>query len=375
MKPGGVRASCKVCVVAPLPPPYGGMSLQAEKLISRLTQEGIPMAVVSTNPSPPKGLQWVASIPGVRTLLRELQYVWRLLRTINGCTAIHHFSASGLYFFLQSIPVLVFGCGLHKRTILNYRGGNAANFLKRWHWFVVPFMRLAGSIAVPSEFLQQVFREYGLEATVLPNIADTELFPWRERGHFAPVLLVTRHLEPMYNVECLLRALRTIQIRFPEAVLGVAGDGSEERRLRALVNEWRLPGVKFYGAVAYRDLPALYASHDIYVNSSNIDNFPGALVEAACSGLPIVTTRAGGIRWMVRDRQTGILVDLDDDAALAAGVIEILENPELGSHLSQQARSWAEQFSWKHIRPTLLASYGRHEVLRDAALPEREILT
>jgi len=78
---------------------------------------------------------------------------------------------------------------------------------------------------------------------------------------------------------------------------------------------------------------------------------------------------------MVRDRQTGILVDLDDDAALAAGVIEILENPELGSHLSQQARSWAEQFSWKHIRPTLLASYGRHEVLRDAALPEREILT
>jgi glycosyltransferase involved in cell wall biosynthesis len=236
-------------------------------------------------------------------------------------------------------------------------------------------MRLASSITVPSEFLQQVFLNYGLCATVLPNIAQTELFLWKGRERFAPMLLVTRHLDPMYNIECLLRAFHIIQKRFPEAILTVAGNGSEEACLRTLASQWGLSGVSFCGTVAYSDLPALYASHDIYVNSSNVDNFPGALVEAACSGLPIVTTRAGGIPWMIRDRQSGIVVDLNDETALANGVIEILEHPELGRHFAQQARTWAEQFSWRNVLPKLLSSYGSEDVLRQPPFTETAGLT
>ncbi|HZZ17470.1 MAG TPA: glycosyltransferase family 4 protein, partial [Candidatus Sulfotelmatobacter sp.] len=183
---------------------------------------------------------------------------------------------------------------------------------------------------MPSEFLQEVFDEFGLSSTVLPNIAQTEMFPWKKRESFAPSLLVTRHLDPMYNTECLLRAFRIIKARFPEAVLSVAGDGSETMRLRDLVSQWQLDGVKFLGPIAHDELPALYASHDIYVNSSNVDNFPGALVEAACCGLPIVTTGAGGIPSMIKHRENGIVVELNDDRALAAGVGEIVERPEFG---------------------------------------------
>lgn len=341
-----------------MPPPYGGMSLQAEKLVSRLTDEGLSVKVVPVNPQPPAILTWVRKVPGLRTLLRELQFLAILKAEVPKCDIIHHFSASGLYFFAYSMPLLVFAPWLRKRLILNYRGGNADDFLSAWGWIAIPLMQRANSICVPSEYLAQVFAKYGLRPILLPNIAQTEKFPWRERDRFAPTLLVTRHLDPIYNTECLLRAFRTIKTRFPEAVLTIAGDGKEGGRLRALVDEWKLSGVTFLGAVAHDDLPALYAAHDIYVNSSDVDNFPGALVEAASSGLPIVTTGAGGIPWMIRNRKNGILVDLNDDKALAAGVVEILEHPKIGLTLARDARNWAENFSWQNVWPRLQACYG-----------------
>jgi glycosyltransferase involved in cell wall biosynthesis len=93
------------------------------------------------------------------------------------------------------------------------------------------------------------------------------------------------------------------------------------------------------------------------VNSSNVDNFPGALVEAACCGLPIVSTRAGGIEDMIISRHNGILVDLNDHEALAAGVIEIVEDCEFSRQLARRARVWAEQFSWQNVLPVLSRVY------------------
>jgi glycosyltransferase involved in cell wall biosynthesis len=287
---------------------------------------------------------------------------------------IHHFSASGLYFFAHSIPVIIMGRFLGKKVILNYRGGKAGEFLKQCSWCVVPFMRMASQICVPSDFLREIFAKYGLNSTLLPNIAQIEMFRWKQRARFAPTLLVTRHLEPMYNTQCLLRAFRIVQRRFPDAVLTVAGDGSEAIRLRELVAEWKLSGVKFCGAVSHTELPALYASHDIYINSSNVDNFPGALVEAACSGLPIVTTGAGGIPWMIRSGENGIIVSLNDEKALAGGVIGIVENVEFARRLAQNARIWAEQFAWPNICPKLMAFYGVSLIAAEPQMPEVEVV-
>jgi glycosyltransferase involved in cell wall biosynthesis len=349
--------SKSVCVIAPLPPPNGGMSIQAEKLISNLIREGMSVRVIATNQQPPRALRRVENVPGLRTLIRTVQFLVLLVRGIPDSDIVHHFSASGLYFFLHSVPTLILGSLFRKKTILNYRGGHAPDFLRRWHLCVAPLMRLADQIAVPSEFLARTFRAYRLKAVILPNIADAELFPWHDRPQFAPRLLVTRRLDPMYNIECVLKAFRFVKQHYPQAVLTIAGDGSEERRLRDLVTAWELQGVHFCGAVPHANLPALYASHDIFVNASNVDNFPGALVEAASSGLPIVTTRAGGIPCMIRDRHNGILVELDDDSGLAAGVIEIIERPQFGRALAREARLWVEQFSWARVWPVLLRCY------------------
>ena len=59
-------------------------------------------------------------------------------------------------------------------------------------------------------------------------------------------------------------------------------------------------------------------------------------MEAASCGLPIVTTGAGGIPSMIKHRESGIVVGLNDDKALAAGVIEIIEHPRFGRNLARQ---------------------------------------
>jgi len=162
----------------------------------------------------------------------------------------------------------------------------------------------------------------------------------------------------MYDIASVLRAFRIVQTKFPSATLGIVGEGSEGDRLSCLSRAWGLRGVKFYGAVPFSELPSIYQQHDICVNASRVDNFPGVLIEAACSGLPIVTTDAGGIPDMIRDRENGLLVRVGDYEGLAAGVLELLQNPIFAQQLARTARTWAEQFSWSNVFSELLQCYG-----------------
>ena len=72
-----------------------------------------------------------------------------------------------------------------------------------------------------------------------------------------------------------------------------------------------------------------YADADLYVQTPAIDNMPLSLLEAFASGLPVVATRIGGVPAMLRDGVHGLLVRDDDDEAVAAQVIRLLEQPAL----------------------------------------------
>jgi glycosyltransferase involved in cell wall biosynthesis len=361
--PGPTDRQVRVSIVGPVPPPFGGMSIQTQKLAARLTSEGVTVLLLSTNPAFPKLLRVVERVPGLRTVVRTLIYLRSLAKVMPETDVFHHMTVCGIYFFSLSVPLVFWGKLRGKRVVMNYRGGRAPAFLKGWSWAIIPVIRRAHSLIVPSEFLKRTFKEYGLSAEVVPNIIDIEAFPYQSRKSFRPKLIVTRHLEPLYNIECILRAFRIVKEKFSDAELSIFGTGSEERRLQTLCTEWKLQGVTFNGHLAPAILPAFYAAHDIFVNSSNADNFPAALVEAACSGLPIVTTRAGGIPDMIRNGQNGILVGLSDHEALAAAVIELVENPEMARRLAEGARTWAEQFSWSTTFAALLKNYGQTDVV------------
>jgi len=79
------------------------------------------------------------------------------------------------------------------------------------------------------------------------------------------------------------------------------------------------------------------------------------LVEASASGVAVVGGRSGGVPDAVRDGETGILVDPDDPAAVAAGITELLGNPERRKQLGAAGRKAVESYyNWDRVARDLI---------------------
>ena len=130
------------------------------------------------------------------------------------------------FFFWVTLPAILLAKFQNKKVILSGRGGAAEDFLKKWKYIVKPIFKLIDRVTVPSQFLRDVFKNVlDYETTIIPNIADLELFKYRERKRFNPKLIVTRRLEKIYNIACIIRAFQIIQQRYHNAELAIVGDG------------------------------------------------------------------------------------------------------------------------------------------------------
>jgi glycosyltransferase involved in cell wall biosynthesis len=354
-RPGGRS----VLIVAPSPPPYGGMALQAQLLHNLLTADGHEVLFCASNHPLPRHLRLLDGVPFVRTIARFAVMFPRLWRDAGTVETVHIFAASWWYFFLVVVPAVLVSYGRRRRIVLNYRGGAAEQFFGYYGWAVRRFFLMADVITAPSEFVAEpIRRRFGVPVAIIPNILDFGTFSFQERTEFRPKLLVSRHLEEIYDIESVIRAFRAVKERYPEASLSIAGTGSQEKRLRALVADWGLENVRFCGYLKRPELRALCAECDILVNASRVDNFPGALIEASAAGLAIVSTCAGGIPSIYRTGENALLVPVGDWEALAVAVQRVLESPTLGAKLTKSAREMVGQCEWRAVRELLFAAYG-----------------
>ena len=145
----------------------------------------------------------------------------------------------------------------------------------------------------------------------------------------------------------------------PEASLVLAGTGPEEERLRALSRRLNLSDVEFLGGVEPSELPALYGEGGVYINSSRFDNMPLTILEAFASGLPVVTTKVGGIPYMVEPGYNGLLVEPGDRVGLAREVLRLFEDRGLARKLAENARrDCGEKYAWPSIKEHLFKVYS-----------------
>ncbi|HYM46846.1 MAG TPA: glycosyltransferase [Burkholderiaceae bacterium] len=156
---------------------------------------------------------------------------------------------------------------------------------------------------------------------------------------------------------CVLRAFALVQRRWPDARLTVAGDGSERFALEQLASQLDLQHVHFVGRVEHGRMPELYDAADVYLNAPNIDNMPGSIIESFAAGLPVVTTDAGGIPYIVTDGATGRILPRGDHAALAAAAIGLLEDEELVDRLTKAARAECHKYIWGAVRAEWVQLY------------------
>jgi glycosyltransferase involved in cell wall biosynthesis len=348
----------RVVIVAPSLDILGGQSVQADRLMARLADvPGLEIGFLAVNPRLPGPLALLQRVKYVRTAITSVAYFVELLRRVPKYDVVHVFSASYWSYLIAPVPAMVAGKLFRRRVLLNYHSGHAANHFANWKTFV-PFARLADSIVVPSDYLAEVFREFGFEVSVVFNFIDEDAYRFTARPTLAPRFLANRNLEPGYNVACVLRAFGRIQQRRPEASLTVAGTGSQESMLRSLAGTLGLRNVEWLGRVAPERMPELYARSDVYLNAPDVDNMPLSVLEAHMTGIPVVTTNAGGIPFIVDHGVTGWMVACDDDVALAEGALTLLEDPALAQSIARRAREVCEtRYVWGAVGPQWMQAY------------------
>jgi glycosyltransferase involved in cell wall biosynthesis len=164
-----------------------------------------------------------------------------------------------------------------------------------------------------------------------------------------PRLLSNRKLEPVYNIETIIDSMAHLTGRFPDTRLLVVGSGSLKRSLleRAKVSS-ASRSITFLSEVAHARVADLLREYDIYLSMSRSDTTSVSLLEAmACGVFPIVSDIPANHEW-IEDGVNGLLVPVEDSAALAAAIERAWNDRTLRqSAAAANARIISERANWQ----------------------------
>lgn len=350
-------APASLALVGPLPPPSGGMANQTMQLARLLEEEGCRVTLVQTNR--PYRPSWIANFRGARALFRLAPYLRALWRAMDDADLVHVMANSGWAWHFFAAPAIWIGWLRGRPVVVNYRGGAAQAFLDRQWILVRPTLQRAACLIVPSRFLERVFEARKMRVQIVPNIVDLARFHPSDRVERGWHVVVARNLEDIYDIPTALRAFAVVHRRHPHARLTVVGSGPALIMLERLADELALRGaVTFTGRLDNARMADVYRSADLALNPSRVDNMPISLLEAMASGVPIVSTNAGGIPDMADDGKTALLVPVGDWQAMAEAALRVLENAQLASSLRAAGIEAAQRYTWKAVRPLLNAFYS-----------------
>lgn len=353
MSPSPIR----VLLFGPANEILGGQAVQAQRLMRLLgSVPGVEMQFQPINPAFPRGLGWVKRIPFVRTALTMTCLLPQVFLRAARADILHIFTAGLTSYTLWTIPSMLIGKLLGKKIIINYRDGQAEQHLREFR-SAKPTLLWGDVIVGNTPFIADVFAKYGIEARTIVNVIEASDFIDRRRSRLRPILMTNRILEPIYNIECILRAFKAVLARYPSATLTIAHVGPSGEQLESYAHSLGLTNYRFIGKVPHEQIPQLYDAADIYVTTPNIDCMPGSLLECMASGIPIIATAAGGIPYIVTHDESALLVQPDDDRAVAEHVFQLLENPELVERLTEGGRREVEKYRSGPVRDAWIALY------------------
>lgn len=342
-------------LIGPQAPPLGGMAVFFESIKEQLAAEPISVIFLPTNPDLPRIYPIISKLPAIRTLASSAWFLFDLIRLLPKVDVVFLMGASNEYFYLRLLPALALTKVFRKKSILNYHGGGLGRFIARSRFPVALALRWPDLVAVPNEYLQEVFASLDVEAQILRNFVDLSRFEFRERIEPPKSIVSTRNFEEVYNLQLLLHAVSLVQKAGYDVSLTLIGDGSKRTELEQLAADLGLHQVVFTGRIDNASLPDHLASADLFVNSSRSDNLPISLIEAMASGLPVVSTKVGGIPYLIRCEDEGLLVPSENPQTMAEAIIRLLGDASLRKRLSEGGRKRAEDFSWEVVRNDFFA--------------------
>ena len=143
----------------------------------------------------------------------------------------------------------------------------------------------------------------------------------------------------------LIRAMKTVIKEFPDAQLLIVGQGRMESELVALTEELKIKDNVFFIPKAGSIAELLYIM-DVFVMPSLEEGLGLGLMEAMAASKAVVGSAVGGIKSLIQDKETGLLVGPQDASGLAAAILELLKDPARAAIMGNRARVFiSENFS------------------------------
>lgn len=244
---------------------------------------------------------------------------------------------------------------MRKPYIIVLRGARLIEFSRRWPGRMRRMLNAANRVTTPSMLFRKKFSYIRSDIIRIPNLLDISLYPFRLRKKPSPKIVWLRAFDEVYNPELAIKALKLLTKDFPKISLVMIGpdkmDGSYQNTGN-LVSELSLvESVSFAGPIDKEKVPNYLNQSDIFLNTTNVESFGVAVMEAAACGLPIVTTNVGELPYIWVNNSDSLLVPPDDPVLIALAIKRILVEPGLAKRLSENARKKVERFDLAYVLP------------------------
>ncbi|HAW09318.1 MAG TPA: glycosyl transferase family 1 [Bacteroidetes bacterium] len=244
---------------------------------------------------------------------------------------------------------------INKSIVLILHGGGLVEFYKRNPIRVEKLFLRAIIVTTPSLFLQENFNHIRDDIIYIPNGIDITAYNFRNRTKVSPHFVWFRAIHQIYNPQMAINTVGLLDNHIKNIRLQMIGpdkkDGSKDI-VEQMIDENNLrTKIELVGPIEKNTVSYWLNKSDIFLNTTNFESFGVSVVEAAACGLCIVTTNVGELSYLWEHEVDALLVPPDDPEAMAASIQRILDDPELASRLSTNARKKAEQFDWSIILP------------------------
>lgn len=181
---------------------------------------------------------------------------------------------------------------------------------------------------------------------VIPNPVSDMFLTNRYTGKRKKEIVAVGRLETQKNYKNMIKAFKIVNTKHPDYVLKIYGDGILKDEIQNYINSLNLNKKVLLMGKTDDVKNAIYCA-TAFVMSSDFEGMPNSLLEAACLGVPCISTNCpcGGPKEILKDGKNGVLVPVNDCNSLADGICKIIEDKEFADRISKNSN--ASSFNYK----------------------------
>lgn len=201
-------------------------------------------------------------------------------------------------------------------------------------------LQKADIITVPSIHMEQELKKHGLATVLIENIIDLKQYHFQDKKQINPLLFWMRAFSDIYNPIMAVRVVNELKKKYHNVKMVMGGhDLGMLDETKKLIDELKLESHIEIVGFLNMNMKQHYASqYDVYISTNKVDNAPVTFLEMWAMGLPVVSTDVGGVKYLLDNEITGLIVKDGDYIEMASAVDRLIEDRSLTQSIIQQSR-------------------------------------